>query len=109
MIEYEEAFRRNPSKGFEYPYRCATMKFPTTFIGYLTSGYIILTDITQVFALSVQTDLYDRAVKLMESSPLIDTHVDLPQVLRSLSKDYLLEPTPLRSPVTISAVFLVRV
>jgi hypothetical protein len=29
---------------------------------------------------------YDHAISLMESSPLIDTHVDLPQILRSLSK-----------------------
>lgn len=31
-------------------------------------------------------DYYDQAIKLMESSPLIDTHVDLPQIIRSLSR-----------------------
>lgn len=30
--------------------------------------------------------LYERAVRLMKESPLIDTHIDLPQVLRSLGK-----------------------
>jgi len=30
--------------------------------------------------------LYDRAIRLMEDTPLIDTHVDLPQVLAGLSK-----------------------
>lgn len=29
---------------------------------------------------------YDHAIRLMEASPLIDTHVDLPQILRSLGK-----------------------
>lgn len=28
--------------------------------------------------------LYERAISLMKESPLIDTHIDLPQVLRSL-------------------------
>lgn len=31
---------------------------------------------------------YERAVSLMESSPLIDTHMDLPQILRSLCKTF---------------------
>ncbi|SPN99279.1 related to Putative dipeptidase ARB_02715 [Cephalotrichum gorgonifer] len=31
-------------------------------------------------------DVYDRAIALMESSPLLDTHVDLPQILRSLDR-----------------------
>ena len=30
---------------------------------------------------------YDHAVRLMEASPLIDTHVDLPQILRSLGEN----------------------
>jgi hypothetical protein len=29
---------------------------------------------------------YQHAIKLMEESPLIDSHIDLPQILRSLSK-----------------------
>ena len=33
---------------------------------------------------SAANGLYDRAISLMESSPLVDTHVDLPQILRSL-------------------------
>lgn len=28
--------------------------------------------------------LYERALSLMQESPLIDTHIDLPQVIRSL-------------------------
>lgn len=28
--------------------------------------------------------LYERAISLMKESPLIDTHIDLPQVIRSL-------------------------
>lgn len=30
--------------------------------------------------------LYERAISLMKESPLIDTHIDLPQVLRSLGE-----------------------
>jgi membrane dipeptidase len=30
--------------------------------------------------------LYARAIKLMSESPLIDTHVDLPQIIRGLRK-----------------------
>jgi hypothetical protein len=30
--------------------------------------------------------LYSRATKLMSESPLIDTHVDLPQIIRGLGK-----------------------
>lgn len=29
---------------------------------------------------------YERAIKLMEANPLVDTHIDLPQIIRSLSK-----------------------
>jgi membrane dipeptidase len=29
---------------------------------------------------------YDHAVRLMKTSPLLDTHVDLPQILRSLGR-----------------------
>ena len=29
---------------------------------------------------------YDHAVRLMKASPLLDTHVDLPQILRSLGR-----------------------
>jgi hypothetical protein len=32
---------------------------------------------------------YQHAIKLMEESPLIDSHIDLPQILRSLSKSSL--------------------
>lgn len=33
--------------------------------------------------------LYERALSLMKQSPLIDTHIDLPQVIRSLGKPIL--------------------
>jgi hypothetical protein len=29
---------------------------------------------------------HEHAIRLMEESPLIDSHIDLPQILRSLSK-----------------------
>lgn len=34
---------------------------------------------------SAKDTTYDHAVRLMEESPLVDTHIDLPQILRSLS------------------------
>ncbi len=34
----------------------------------------------------------DQAVQLMEESPLLDTHIDLPQIIRSLSKSSLSTP-----------------
>jgi membrane dipeptidase len=40
------------------------------------------------FAESAASDadsFLDQAVKLMEESPLVDTHIDLPQIIRSLS------------------------
>ena len=30
-------------------------------------------------------NFFDQAIKLMEESPLLDTHIDLPQIIRSLS------------------------
>jgi hypothetical protein len=32
--------------------------------------------------------LYTHAIKLMSESPLIDTHVDLPQIIRGLSSQF---------------------
>lgn len=43
--------------------------------------------------------LYERAVSLMKESPLIDTHIDLPQVIRSLGK---LAPRTISSRLRIS-------
>ncbi len=37
-------------------------------------------------ALAYPDPYYEQAVKLMEGSPLIDTHIDLLQVIRSLSR-----------------------
>jgi membrane dipeptidase len=40
------------------------------------------------FAESAASDadsFLNQAVKLMEESPLVDTHIDLPQIIRSLS------------------------
>jgi membrane dipeptidase len=37
------------------------------------------------FAVEVDP-LYTHAIKLMSESPLIDTHVDLPQIIRGLGK-----------------------
>lgn len=34
-----------------------------------------------------KSPLYQRAEKLMKESPLIDTHIDLPQIIRSLGKN----------------------
>lgn len=30
-------------------------------------------------------EFLEQAIKLMEESPLLDTHIDLPQIIRSLS------------------------
>jgi hypothetical protein len=32
-------------------------------------------------------EFLDQAIKLMEESPLLDTHIDLPQIIRSLCKN----------------------
>lgn len=37
-------------------------------------------------AASDASDYLEQAIKLMEESPLIDTHIDLPQIFRSLRK-----------------------
>lgn len=33
-----------------------------------------------------KSSLYERAESLMKESPLIDTHIDLPQIIRSLGE-----------------------
>ena len=33
---------------------------------------------------SAASDFLDQAIELMESNPLLDTHIDLPQIIRSL-------------------------
>lgn len=35
--------------------------------------------------LAADSVFHDRAISLMKESPLVDTHIDLPQILRSLS------------------------
>lgn len=35
-----------------------------------------------------KSSLYERAESLMKESPLIDTHIDLPQIIRSLGKHF---------------------
>lgn len=35
-----------------------------------------------------KSSLYQRAELLMKESPLIDTHIDLPQIIRSLGKHF---------------------
>jgi uncharacterized membrane protein YeaQ/YmgE (transglycosylase-associated protein family) len=35
---------------------------------------------------AASASIYEHAIRLMEESPLIDSHIDLPQILRSLSK-----------------------
>lgn len=47
------------------------------------------TDILQILMLAssvrgIAADFVDKAIKLMEESPLLDTHIDLPQIIRSL-------------------------
>lgn len=41
-----------------------------------------------------KSPLYQRAEMLMKESPLIDTHIDLPQIIRSLGEDLCLHHTP---------------
>lgn len=41
-----------------------------------------------------KSSLYQRAETLMKESPLIDTHIDLPQIIRSLGEDLSLHHTP---------------
>ncbi|KIX99214.1 uncharacterized protein Z520_04790 [Fonsecaea multimorphosa CBS 102226] len=62
------------------------MKFPAP-LGLLASGSVFLSHGSRVSAFLVQDDLYAHAIGLMQASPLLDTHVDLPQVLRSLSRN----------------------
>ena len=38
------------------------------------------------FADADTDELYARAIKLMSESPFIDTHVDLPQIIRGLGR-----------------------
>lgn len=35
-----------------------------------------------------KSPLHQRAEKLMKESPLIDTHIDLPQIIRSLGENF---------------------
>lgn len=39
-----------------------------------------------------QSPLYGRAETLMKESPLIDTHIDLPQIIRSLGEHIQISP-----------------
>lgn len=51
--------------------------------------------------ISADDGLQARAIRLMESSPLVDTHVDLPQILRSLCKNTQ-TLTPRRTPALMN-------
>lgn len=44
----------------------------------------LLINILTPLALGSASDYHDQAVELLEKSPLLDTHIDLPQIIRSL-------------------------
>jgi hypothetical protein len=46
---------------------------------------VVTTLVASLVVTSYAESTYDHAIRLMEASPLIDTHIDLPQILRSLS------------------------
>lgn len=45
----------------------------------------ILTAVVAGSDVNTAGGFHEHAIKLMEESPLIDTHIDLPQIIRSLS------------------------
>ncbi len=47
--------------------------------------YLLLCHILTSFVQSGAGNFLDQAIKLMAESPLLDTHIDLPQIIRSLS------------------------
>lgn len=49
-------------------------------------GVIVTLALSCVGACATGVSTYEHAIGLMEESPLIDSHIDLPQILRSLSK-----------------------
>ena len=46
---------------------------------------LFLVQICAALVASNADGFLDEAIKLMEESPLLDTHIDLPQIIRSLS------------------------
>lgn len=59
---------------------------------------LALTSVVQCDA----SDFLDQAIKLMEESPLLDTHIDLPQIIRSLR----MSDCPLRHEMALSLLIL---
>jgi hypothetical protein len=59
-------------------------------VNYLVSNMVQLKGIIAIMAAScvsaASASTYEHALRLMKESPLIDSHIDLPQILRSLSK-----------------------
>lgn len=47
---------------------------------------VIIATMAAGYASANSASTYEHAIRLMEESPLIDSHIDLPQILRSLSK-----------------------
>jgi hypothetical protein len=61
----------------------AISEFPKSTMKWLT----ICTYVVIVVGREISHDIYrEQALKLLEESPLVDTHVDLPQIIRSLGK-----------------------
>jgi len=52
----------------------------------MTWKTIVATLVAGVAITSNAESTFDHAIRLMEASPLLDTHVDLPQILRSLGE-----------------------
>jgi hypothetical protein len=49
------------------------------------SAIVLFLGLLTAFVEGSGGDYHDQAIKLMEESPLLDTHIDLPQIIRSLS------------------------
>lgn len=60
------------------------LKMKTTVASLLAVAWLLTPATGQQQVLGDQSPFYEQAIATMEKSPLIDTHVDLPQIIRSL-------------------------
>jgi membrane dipeptidase len=54
----------------------------------LSLPWLVRPIISQQEPLGEHDPFYKKAIEIMEKSPLLDTHVDLPQIIRSLGWQY---------------------
>ena len=62
---------------------CMLMTYP---LRKMKFSILLVVHILATYVHCDASDYLEQAVKLMEESPLLDTHIDLPQIIRSLSK-----------------------